>query len=72
MTHFPPHIKPLPNETVLLIHHFADDREPIVMTGFVNEDGVWVWHDPLLLDDATEEPYTVTAWMPLPLIPERP
>lgn len=72
MTHFPPHIKPLSYETVLLIHYFDSDREPMVMTGFIDGLGQWIWHDPDLRDDDTDEPYVVHAWMPLPLIPERP
>lgn len=69
MSHFPPHIKPLPWETVLLIHYTDPEREPICESGYVDEEGLYWWHNSLHND---EERLPVHAWMPLPLIPERP
>lgn len=76
MTHYPPHIKPLPYTTVLLIHYCdsPDDENPIAPvceTGVVDEEGNWLWHNPHAVDE-DEVPLVVHAWMPLPLIPERP
>lgn len=69
MTHYPPHIKPLPHTTVLLIHYGESDVT--CETGFVDEGGAYLWHNPHAVDD-DEVPLVVHAWMPLPLIPERP
>jgi hypothetical protein len=69
MTHYPPHIKPLPNTTVLLVHYFDDpDDEPAVSTGSLGDDGLWTWDNIMYRD----EELSVDCWLPLPLIPERP
>lgn len=69
MTHYPPHIKPLPYTTVLLVHYFDEpDDDPAISTGSVDADGAWTWDNPVYRD----EELSVTFWMPLPLIPERP
>lgn len=68
MTHYPPHIKPLPNTTVLLVHYYDDETEPAVSTGSVGDDGEWTWDHLAYRDDGL----SITFWMPLPLIPERP
>lgn len=70
MSHFPPHIKPLPWETVLLIHWYDEtpDNEPLCESGYLHPEHGYVWHNPIHNTD--EVP--AHAWMPLPLIPERP
>lgn len=71
MTHFPPHIKPLPYETVLLLHWYDDepDREPLCETGYYSDTaGRYWWHNAVHNTDEV----SVHAWLQLPLIPERP
>lgn len=69
MTHYPPHIKPMPCETVLLIHYTARG-DYICETGFVNDHGEWLWHNPNHNAEG-DEPLDVHEWRPLPLIPAR-
>lgn len=71
MTHYPPHIKPLPNTTVLLVHY--TERDYICESGFVDDRGEWQWHNPHHHPEFNERTaLRVDLWLPLPLIPERP